>query len=103
MDFDLLNSRNLTVPENWDSKLFDQEYEQRPLSGTRGQAQSMPASMSNPRMRAETLNGTRGKAQSMPASMLDPPVRTLLAQGIRNGNSKSDAQGEFQTLRNLLF
>src|SRR3954463_16185185 len=61
----------------------------------------MPASMFNPRMRVETLNGTRGQAQSIPASILDPPVRTLLAQGTRKGKSNGDPQEEVSTLENL--
>ena len=35
MEFDPLNSQNLTVSENWDSKLFDPGNEQRPLAVTR--------------------------------------------------------------------
>src|SRR4051812_4613765 len=90
MDFDQPNSRNLTVPENWNSTLFDQEYEQRPLAVHGGSpSQYQPrCPILGCEQRPLTVHG--GFTQSIPASILDPPVRTATCAE----NSKRKAKVE---------
>src|SRR3954471_10419897 len=81
MDFDKLNSRNLTVLENWDSKLFDQGYEQRPLAVHGGSPSQYQPRCPILGCKQRPLEEHGGFTLSIPALMLDPSVRTAAYAG----------------------